>query len=296
MKPIPQLFALSLCVLLVSRSSLFADIEEERMAEFLAAYDAYDANAMCSSLDALVSEGGTNAVKMLLPLADVSLVDIYWKKRFPEKAGITVGQKYIVYEALEQMSIPLEINLDSLTNSLPHPWLAMKIARLGIQKHGECFTTSVIERAESFGGQWCKAEHLCIPQTTFATNAAWPVSVTLSQIQTGLTVSITNYLSSSLSIPGAPLSLSRNTIRVLTDEQRPQRHRDVGSAYDPTLDSRTEDWFLTIPAHEGATFSILWGEATNGIPADVWSQAWAVQWALYDDMHHLFLSNLVTLP
>ena len=292
---VPNALAL-LCVVLSAPLARSTDIEEVRMAEFLSAYDSFDAGAIRTALDNLVTDGGTNAVRMLLPLADVTLIDILCHKRFPEKAGVTVNQQPIVYEALEKMNVPLEMNIAALTNSLSHPWLAKRIVQLGIMKHGESFTTSIVERAVTFGGQWGNAERYCIPLTTVATNAAWPVGVTLSQTTNGLSIAVTNFLSSTLSIPGPPLSLSRNTIRVFTDEQRPQRHKDFGSVYDHTLDNRPGDWFLSIPAHGGASFSVPWLDATNGIPASVWSQAWAVQWVLYDDMHHLFLSNPVSLP
>ncbi len=247
-------------------------------------------------IDLLGTFGSTNAIAVLLPHLDYNPAIAQAEKAGSGAVVTTTGDRYVVADAIQRIGLPLPLCLSALTDSTPLSISESLLTRIGMANHGADMLSNVVANAETEGGRWLHVEHLCIAQTTVATNAGWPVSITLSQVPNGFSVAITNHLASSLVIPGEPVSISRNAIRIFTDAQHPFRYREYGDDIDFTLDNRPEDWFLSIPAHGGASFLVPWTDATNGIPTAIWNQAWAIQWALYDDMRHLFLSNLVPLP
>lgn len=264
--------------------------ESSLLHEFQVLWEKEDNERLPLVIRQLADVGSSNAVETLLPHLDYNPA-IYRARKGGSRAVVTtVGNRFVVAETVEKIGIPLERCLEYLEQSAENSIEERLLVHIGVANHRAAFCSNMICRANTDGGRWLHVEHLCIPAKVAPTNG-WPASILLSQVDSGLVVTITNHLASPLSIPGTPLSVYQNTLNVFHDSAHPQWRREFGSTFDHTLLTRPTDWFATIPPKEGLSFSVSWNDITNSCPQELWNSAWQIQWSFRDDLGHEFLSN-----
>ncbi len=289
----------SVCVLIACSPCGYAeDIENEALliSQFQTLWMEGDDELLPQAIEQLSIHGGTNAVNVLLPHLDYNPA-ISKANRSPNSNAVVqmTGYRYVVAEAIRKIGLTLEQCISELETSTPESQRERLLAEIGVSNHGWTFTSNMIHRASNDGGKWLHVEHLCIPITTVATNASWPVSMSLEQTDSGLSVSISNHLASALSFPGTPPSRHWNTLLVYTDPERPWIHKQVGVGSPGFISEHPEQWFLTIPSHEVRSFHISWNDIANNSMEGLWDHVWQIQWEIRDDLYHGFLSNPIPI-